>query len=68
MNASAGYSGTPLPKKLGIKEGGIVATFAAPDHFEGLLQPLPAGVQLRRNPAVRDRSTCSLPSYAPRPS
>ncbi len=27
-----------------------MATFAAPDHFEGLLQPLPAGVQLRRNP------------------
>ncbi|MFQ5703787.1 MAG: hypothetical protein ACE5HT_07175 [Gemmatimonadales bacterium] len=26
----AGYSGTPLPKKLGIEEGSVVATIAAP--------------------------------------
>ena len=26
---TAGYSGTPLPKKLGIKDGSTVATIAA---------------------------------------
>lgn len=30
----AGYSGTPLPKKLGIKEGHVVALVGAPDGFE----------------------------------
>ena len=44
----AGYSGTPLPKKLGIKEGHTVALVDAPDHLPELLQPLPEGVQLRR--------------------
>lgn len=31
--AEAGYSGTPLPKKLGIKEGSRVAVFGAPAGF-----------------------------------
>jgi hypothetical protein len=31
---SAGYSGTPLPRKLGIKDGSRVAIVAAPDGFE----------------------------------
>ncbi len=29
----AGYSGTPLPKKLGIKEGARVSLVSAPDGF-----------------------------------
>jgi DUF3052 family protein len=44
---SAGYSGTPLPKKLGIKEDARVALVAAPPEAAGLLQPLPPGVTLR---------------------
>ena len=47
---SAGYSGTPLPKKLGIKEGHVVATLGAPEHFAALLDPLPAGVILKAGP------------------
>ena len=44
----AGYSGTPLPKKLGIKEGSRLALVAAPDGFaESTLQPLPDQVELR---------------------
>jgi hypothetical protein len=43
----AGYSGTPLPKKLGIKEGCRVALVRAPDGFERTLHPLPIGVRLR---------------------
>jgi len=40
----AGYSGTPLVKKLGIKEGFRVALVGAPDGFRGELQELPNGV------------------------
>ena len=42
----AGYSGTPLPKKLGIKEGARVALVGSPDGFERALAPLPPGVEL----------------------
>jgi hypothetical protein len=38
----AGYSGTPLAKKLGIKEGHRVAFPQAPDGFTELLGELPA--------------------------
>ena len=31
---SAGYSGTPLPKKLGIKPGHRLLLLSAPDEFE----------------------------------
>jgi hypothetical protein len=44
---AAGYSGTPLPKKLGIKEDARVALVAAPPEAAGLLEPLPPGVVLR---------------------
>src|SRR5262245_5690287 len=38
------YSGTPLPKKLGIKEGGRVLIAGAPEGFDDVLGPLPTGV------------------------
>jgi hypothetical protein len=41
---AAGYSGTPLAKKLGIVSGSRVAAKAAPDDYERLLAPIPAGV------------------------
>lgn len=44
----AGYSGTPLPRKLGIKEGHTVVVIGAPEGFEGLLDPLPEGAVIRR--------------------
>jgi hypothetical protein len=44
---SGGYSGTPLPRKLGIREGSRVAVVSAPDTFTRVLGPLPTGVQLR---------------------
>jgi len=43
----AGYSGTPLPKKLGIKPGHLVALLNAPPDFEDTLAGLPDGVTLR---------------------
>lgn len=46
----AGYSGTPLPKKLGLKPGR--ACFDnAPPHFPALLGPLPDGFKLLDMPA-----------------
>ncbi len=42
-----GYSGTPLVKKLGIKEGATIAVVCAPDGFAESLK-LPKGVALRR--------------------
>ena len=44
---SAGYSGTPLPRKLGIKEGSTLAVVSAPDYFEATLGAVPEGVTLR---------------------
>jgi hypothetical protein len=44
----AGYSGTPLPKKLEIKEGSQVALVGAPADFAKTLGALPAGAKLRR--------------------
>lgn len=40
----AGYSGTPLAKKLGIKAGTRVALIGAPERMEESLAPLPEGV------------------------
>jgi hypothetical protein len=42
---SAGYSGTPLARKLGIKAGHRVAALNAPEGFGALLE-LPSGVRL----------------------
>lgn len=42
----AGYSGTALPRKLGIKDGHHVALLGAPDEFE---LELPAGVTCQRS-------------------
>lgn len=43
--ATAGYSGTPLPKKFGIRENYKVVLVNAPQRFERKLEPLPAGVE-----------------------
>lgn len=45
----AGYSGTPLPKKLGLKEGSTLALLGAPDGFDATLGALPDGVAVRRS-------------------
>jgi hypothetical protein len=39
----AGYSGTPLTKKLGIAEGSRVAVLGAPGNFSETLGTLPPG-------------------------
>lgn len=50
----AGYSGTPLAQKLGIRAGTVVLPIDAPSGYPGMLAPMPAGVRLARRmtPAV----------------
>ena len=45
---NAGYSGRPLTQKLGIKPETAVVLVDAPAAVEGLLEPLPGGVAVRR--------------------
>jgi hypothetical protein len=44
----AGYSGTPLPKKLGIKQLTRFATKHAPADFAAVLGELPPGAEWRK--------------------
>ena len=44
--APAGYSGTPLRKKLGIRENRSAVLVNAPERFERKLEPLPAGAAI----------------------
>ena len=46
----AGYSGTPLVKKLGIKPGHRVAFIAAPRNYVATLGKLPPEVSVSRAP------------------
>lgn len=43
---AAGYSGTPLPKKLGLKEGGTMLLLDAPAGIEKFMVPLPTRAKL----------------------
>lgn len=45
----AGYSGTPLTQKLGIKAGQKVITLGAPPGYRKLLSPMPDGVSFATN-------------------
>jgi hypothetical protein len=45
---TAGYSGTPLARKLGIQAGARLVLIGAPDGIDSTLGPLPDGVRVRR--------------------
>jgi len=58
----AGYSETPLARKLGIKPGGRVALLGAPRSLDAALAPLPAGTKLLRGARRRvDVVVCYCP-------
>lgn len=42
---ASGCSGTPLARKLGVKEGSKVLVVGGPEGYARLLEPLPAAVQ-----------------------
>lgn len=46
--AERDYSGTPLPRKLGIREGSRVLFVGEPEGFRRTLGTLPDGVSVRR--------------------
>jgi hypothetical protein len=46
----AGYSGTPLPQKLGIKPGMIVVAIDPPENYRKLLGEIPSGVNFATRP------------------
>ena len=50
----AGYSGTPLPKKLGIREGDQLLILQAPAGFQAVLGKLPGGVTVSSRPAEKE--------------
>ncbi len=51
----AGYSGTPLSKKLGLAAGMSVYLHKAPSGYLDLLAPLPDGVRfIKRSPNAAD--------------
>jgi hypothetical protein len=43
-STSAGYSGTPLARKLGFKPSSKVLLVGAPPEYRSLLEPIPDGV------------------------
>jgi hypothetical protein len=46
LNTPAGYSGTPLYKKLGIKSGMKLAVVDAPENYWALLPDAPQDIQV----------------------
>lgn len=53
MLMTAGYSDTPLARKLGISERTHIVAVDAPDHFRSLLEPIPEGVVWQTRVTVR---------------
>jgi hypothetical protein len=51
--ATTGYSGTPLAKKLGIKEASSLLLLNAPKDYAQLLEPLPDCVTFQSSPSRR---------------
>jgi len=47
MSVTAGYSGTPLPQKLGIGSGDAVALIGAPAWLEDALAEVPGVAEVR---------------------
>ncbi|MEQ9562079.1 MAG: hypothetical protein RLN69_06125, partial [Woeseiaceae bacterium] len=45
----AGYSATPLAKKLGFREGSRVLLVNPPRHYRSLVSPLPADMTMSGN-------------------
>lgn len=50
---SAGYSGTPLAKKLGIKEGSAIQLVNQPETYFELFTDFPASVQIVNDTTIK---------------
>ena len=62
----AGYSGTPLAKKLGIKPDATVLIIGAPEDYAALVKPMPPGaaVVAKAKPGAADIVHLFVPSLA----
>ncbi len=58
MSTTAGYSGTPRPKKLGIEPDHVVAVLGAPAEMSAWLDGLPEGAELRTD--RRHKPVCAI--------
>jgi hypothetical protein len=54
MMETTGYSGTPLAKKLGIKDGFHISLINAPDYYLNLFTDLPPDLYFERDCAKID--------------
>jgi hypothetical protein len=54
------YAGTPLPQKLGIREGSTVALLDAPEGFEETLGELPEGATVQRRDCRTGEAPCDV--------
>ena len=52
--STAGYSGTPLPKKLGLKEGGTMVLLNPPNGIAEIMVPMPTGAKLSSKLAAKN--------------
>jgi len=53
MKKTAGYSGTPLAKKLGIKDGFLISVFNAPKKYSTFFIELPSDLNFIENTKVK---------------
>jgi hypothetical protein len=51
----AGYSGTPLARKLGVTDDTTIVAIGAPKNYGALLAPLPAGARISSRGAKAPR-------------
>lgn len=49
----SGYSGTPLVKKLGLKQGFKISIINTPEHYFNLLTGLPDQIEIINNPKIK---------------
>jgi len=54
MPATVGYSGKPLIRKLGLKDGQVLKPVGAPEAYADWIAPLPAGAVVDADAAVAD--------------
>ena len=54
----AGYSGTPLAKKLGIKEGFLIQVYNSPKKYTDFFREFPEGVVISN--AIQDTESVDL--------
>jgi len=57
---TAGYSGTPLAKKLGMKPGMTVAVVGSLDNYAELVAPVPVGVEIATLDTLPDGRVSAL--------